>query len=107
MVLRKFRNGVKEFRLVAEPVMREFAPGMKVNLWGYKGQSSGPAIEVVEGDRVRIVATNRLPIPTSVHWHGQPLPNGMDGVTGLAQPSIAPGKTFVYEFVARRPGTLM
>jgi FtsP/CotA-like multicopper oxidase with cupredoxin domain len=51
--------------------------------------------------------TNKLPEHTSVHWHGQRLPNGMDGVTGLTQPGIQPGKTFVYEFVARRPGTFM
>jgi FtsP/CotA-like multicopper oxidase with cupredoxin domain len=100
-------NGVKEFHLVAEPVVREFAPGMKVNLWGYNGQSPGPTIEVVEGDRVRIFVTNKLPEQTSIHWHGQRLPNGMDGVTGLTQPGIQPGKTFVYEFVAKRPGTFM
>ncbi|MFP5390748.1 MAG: multicopper oxidase domain-containing protein, partial [Gammaproteobacteria bacterium] len=103
----RMNNGVKEFHLVAEPVVREFAPGMKVNLWGYNGQSPGPTIEVVEGDRVRIFVTNKLPEHTSVHWHGQRLPNGMDGVTGLTQPGIAPGKTFVYEFVAKRPGTFM
>jgi hypothetical protein len=103
----RMNNGVKEFHLVAEPVVREFAPGMKVNLWGYNGQSPGPTIEVVEGDRVRIFVTNKLPEKTSMHWHGQRLPNGMDGVTGLTQPGIAPGKTFVYEFVARRPGTFM
>ena len=100
-------NGVKEFHLVAEPVVRELAPGMKANLWGYNGQSPGPTIEVVEGDRVRIFVTNKLPEHTSVHWHGQRLPNGMDGVTGLNQPGIAPGKTFVYEFEAKRPGTFM
>jgi FtsP/CotA-like multicopper oxidase with cupredoxin domain len=103
----KMNNGVKEFHLVAEPVVREIAPGMKANLWGYNGQSPGPTIEVVEGDRVRIFVTNRLPEKTSVHWHGQRLPNGMDGVSGLTQPAIEPGKTFVYEFEARRPGTFM
>ncbi|WP_075792623.1 multicopper oxidase family protein [Massilia putida] len=103
----RMNHGVKEFHLVAEPVVREFAPGMKVNLWGYNGQSPGPTIEVVEGDRVRIFVTNKLPEHTSVHWHGQRLPNGMDGVTGITQPGIAPGKTFVYEFVARRAGTFM
>lgn len=103
----RVQNGIKEFHLVAEPVVREMAPGFKAHLWGYNGQSPGPTIEVVEGDHVRIFVTNRLPEQTSVHWHGQRLPSGMDGVMGLSQPGIPPGKTFVYEFVARRPGTFM
>jgi FtsP/CotA-like multicopper oxidase with cupredoxin domain len=103
----RMNGGVKEFHLVAEPVVREMAPGFKAHLWGYNGQSPGPTIEVVEGDRVRIFVTNRLGELTSIHWHGQRLPNGMDGVTGLTQPGIPPGKTFVYEFEARRPGTFM
>ena len=103
----RMNAGVKEFHLVAEPVVREVAPGFFVNMWGYNGQSPGPTIEVVEGDRVRIFVTNRLPENTTIHWHGQRLPNGMDGVGGLNQPHIQPGKTFVYEFVARRPGTFM
>lgn len=101
------RNNVKEFHLVAEPVKRELAPGMVANLWGYNGQSPGPTIEVVEGDRVRIYVTNKLPEKTSVHWHGQRLPNGMDGVSGLTQPAIKPGETYLYEFEARRAGTFM
>ncbi|MEP7084423.1 MAG: copper oxidase [Betaproteobacteria bacterium] len=103
----RMNNGVKEFHLVAEPVVREMAPNFKAHLWGYNGQSPGPTIEVVEGDRVRIFVTNRLPERTSIHWHGQRVPNGMDGVVGLTQKAIEPGKTFVYEFVARRPGTFM
>ena len=103
----RMRDGVKEFHLVAEPVEREIAPGMDARLWGYNGQSPGPTIEVVDGDRVRIYVTNKLPEHTTVHWHGQRLPNGMDGVGGLTQPHITPGKTIVYEFIARRPGTFM
>ncbi|CAN5451150.1 copper oxidase [soil metagenome] len=103
----RMNNGVKEFHLVAEPVVREMAPGFKAHLWGYNGQSPGPTIEVVEGDRVRVFVTNKLPEHTSVHWHGQRVPNGMDGVSGLTQKPIEPGKTYVYEFVARRPGTFM
>ena len=103
----RMNNGVKEFHLVAEPVVREIAPGMKAHLWGYNGQSPGPTIEVVEGDRVRMFVTNRLPEHTSIHWHGQRVPNGMDGVGGLTQPQIPSGKTYVYEFVAKRPGTFM
>lgn len=103
----RMKNGVKEFHLVAEPVVREFAPGMKANLWGYNGSSPGPTIEAVEGDRVRIFVTNKLPEHTTVHWHGILLPSGMDGVGGLTQPHIQPGKTFVYEFTLLRSGTHM
>ncbi|PSM19855.1 copper oxidase [Nitratireductor sp. StC3] len=103
----RINNGVKEFHLVAEPVEREMAPGMTGYLWGYNGQSPGPTIEAVEGDRVRIFVTNRLPEHTTIHWHGMILPNGMDGVTGLTQPGIPPGKTFVYEFDLVKSGTFM
>ncbi|CAM3785173.1 multicopper oxidase family protein [Polynucleobacter brandtiae] len=103
----RMNDGVKEFHLVAEPIVREMTSGFKAHLWGYNGQSPGPTIEVVEGDRVRIFVTNKLPEHTSVHWHGQRLPNGMDGVTGLTQTGIQPGKTYMYEFIARRPGTFM
>ena len=101
------RNGVKEFHLIAEPVQREFAPGTVVNCWGYNGQTPGPTIEAVEGDRVRILVTNKLPEWTTVHWHGIRLPCGMDGVGGLTQPHIPPGRTAVYEFTLRDPGTYM
>jgi FtsP/CotA-like multicopper oxidase with cupredoxin domain len=103
----KMKNGVKEFHLIAEPVEREFAPGMKVKCWGYNGQTPGPTIEAVEGDRVRILVTNKLPEHTSIHWHGVFLPNGMDGVGGLTQPHIGSGETWVYEFTLRQNGTFM
>jgi manganese oxidase len=101
------KNGVKEFRLVAEKVKREFAPGMIVNAWGYNGQTPGPVIEAVEGDRVRFIVTNKLPERTSVHWHGILLPNGMDGVAGLNQPHVEPGSTYVYEFTLKQHGVFM
>lgn len=97
----------KEFHLVAQPVIRELSPGMKAHLWGYNGQSPGPTIECVEGDKVRIFVTNKLPEHTTIHWHGMLLPSGMDGVGGLTQPQIPPGKTFVYEFAMKKSGTFM
>lgn len=87
------KDGWKEFHLVAEPVKREIAPGMVANLWGYNGQSPGPTIECVEGDKLRIFVTNKLPEHSTIHWHGILLPNGMDGVGGLNQPQIPAGKT--------------
>ena len=82
-------------------------PGFWVNCWGYNGSSPGPTIEAVEGDRVRILVTNKLNEPTSVHWHGIILPNGMDGVAGLNQKAIPPGDTFKYEFTLKQNGTFM
>src|SRR5512134_1768063 len=103
----RMNGGWKEFHLIAEPVVRELAPGMIAQLWGYNGQSPGPTIECVEGDKVRIFVTNRLPEHTTIHWHGILLPSGMDGVGGLTQPQIPVGKTFVYEFQMKKSGTFM
>jgi FtsP/CotA-like multicopper oxidase with cupredoxin domain len=100
-------RGARVMHLVAEEVEHEFCPGLKARCWGYNGRTVGPTIEVVEGERVRIYVTNRLPEPTSVHWHGLVLPNGMDGVAGLTQRPIQPGETFAYEFDCLRAGTYM
>jgi len=103
----RMNNSWKEFHLVAEPVRRQIAPGMTAHLWGYNGQSPGPTIECVEGDKVRIFVTNKLPEHTTIHWHGILLPNGMDGVGGLTQKQIPVGKTYVYEFEMTKSGTFM
>jgi FtsP/CotA-like multicopper oxidase with cupredoxin domain len=100
-------DGVKVYHLIAEEVEHEFAPGLKAHCWGFNGRIHGPTIEAVEGDRVRIYVTNRLPSGTSVHWHGLLVPNGMDGVAGLTQKVIRPGETFRYEFTLRQHGTHM
>jgi len=103
----KMVKGVKEFHLTVEEIEWEIAPGMKIHAWGYNGRTPGPTIEAVEGDRVRILVTNKLPAPTAVHWHGLILPSGMDGVAGLSQPVIQPGETFAYEFTLKQHGTQM
>ena len=100
-------GGVKVYHLIAEEVEHEFAPGLKAFCWGYNGRVHGPTIEAVEGDRVRIYVTNKLPAATTTHWHGVILPNGMDGVGGLNQPAIKPGETFKYEFTLRQHSTNM
>jgi FtsP/CotA-like multicopper oxidase with cupredoxin domain len=100
-------DGVKIFHLIAEPVENEFAPGLTAHCWGYNGRTTGPTIEAVEGDHVRIYVTNKLPVPTTVHWHGLHVPNGMDGVNGVTQPNIDPGQTFRYEFTLTQSGTFM
>ncbi|MBA3540254.1 MAG: copper oxidase [Deltaproteobacteria bacterium] len=99
--------GVKVFHLTAEPVKHTIANGLEIEAWGYNGSTPGPLLECVEGDTIRIYVTNKLPEPTSVHWHGVIVPNGMDGIAGLTQKAIPVGKTFRYEFTMRRAGTFM
>ena len=103
----KIIDGVKVFHLIAEEVNHEFAPGLRAQCWGFNGQVHGPTIETVEGDKLRIYVTNKLPESTSIHWHGVVVPNGMDGVGGLNQKPIEPGETYKYEFQLRQHGTYM
>ncbi len=101
------RNGAKVFHLVAEPIEHEIVEGLRVQLWGFNGTFPGPTIEAVAGDRVRIYVTNRLPAPTSVHWHAILLPCGMDGISSVTQHAIKQGETFRYEFIFTEPGSFM
>jgi len=76
----KIVDGIKVYHLIAEEVEHEFAPNLRAKCWGYNGRVHGPTIEAVEGDRVRIYATNKLPAGTSVHWHGILLPMAWMGL---------------------------
>jgi len=101
------KNSVKEFSLTAEPIRWEYASGKTILAWGYNGQIPGPEIRVIEGDRVRIVFTNKLPKATTIHWHGIDVPNDQDGVPGVTQKAIKPGEVYTYEFIAKPAGTRM
>jgi manganese oxidase len=101
----RLENGVKVFELVAEPVKREFLPGKIVDVWGFNGSMPGPTIEIVEGDRVRIHFTNRLPEFMTPHWHGLEVPIEMDGVPAISQPLLQPGDKYTYEFTVNQHGT--
>lgn len=103
------KNDVKFFELIAEPVQREILPGLFIKGWGYNGSIPGPTILVYPGDYVCIRVHNRLPEPTSVHWHGLDVPNVMDGVPDVQpSPKIEPGSYFDYHFrIVNPPGTHM
>lgn len=103
----KVIDGVKVFHLIAEPLEWEVAQGFTIHTWGFNGSVPGPMIEVTEGDKVRIYVTNKLPAPTTVHWHGVLIICGMDGVAGVTQPAIPPGETYLYEFIFPDSGTFM
>ena len=78
------------------------APGFTA--WTYNGQVPGPTLEARVGDVLEVRLTNRLPEPTSIHWHGLRLPAAMDG-TNMTQPLVAPGETFTYRFHLPDAGT--
>lgn len=78
-------------------------PATKV--WTFNGQVPGAPVRVTHGEPLAITVSNRLEVPTAVHWHGIRLPNAMDGVAGLTQPAIAPGAQFVYTFTPPDAGT--
>jgi len=103
----KVVDGAKVFHVIVSEVEHAFDSGLRATCWGYNGRVSGTVIEAVEGERVRVYVTNRLAVPTSIHWHGVFLPNGMDGVAGLTQPYIKSGETTKYEWTVRQNGTFM
>ena len=97
----------REVNLIAEPSQFELASRGVFQKWLYNGQYPGPEIRVKEGERLRIKVSNKLPESTTVHWHGIPVPNAMDGVPDVTQPPIAAGDSFVYEFDAAPSGSFM
>ena len=97
----------KEITLLARTGDVEIGPGRVFPTWLYGGAFPGPEIRVSEGERLRVTLRNELPEPTTVHWHGVPVPNAMDGVPDVTQAPVEPGSTFVYDFVAEPAGTYM
>lgn len=69
------------------------------------GSVPGPLLRWRQGTTVNLRVTNRLRVPTSIHWHGIILPFQMDGVPGLSFDGIAPGESFLYRFQVRQSGT--
>lgn len=98
-------EGTKVFHLSVEEVMWDYGDGNPIYSWGYEGQLPGPDIRVTLGDRVRVIVTNHLPEPTTVHWHGIDIEWEDDGVPTVTQNPIAPGETYTYDFVATPVGT--
>ena len=95
---------IVEVDLTARVAEVEIAPGKRVTAWTYDGGLPGPLIRATVGDRVIVHFTNRLPKPTTVHWHGVRVPIEMDGVPGVSQPEVMPGESFTYDFIARDAG---
>ncbi|MGX9706510.1 multicopper oxidase family protein [Laceyella tengchongensis] len=96
---------LKQFTVVAKETKWLLDSDIKVNVLAYDGTVPGKTIQVKQGDRVQIKLKNEMREPVSIHWHGYPVPNAMDGVPDITQDPVAPGKSFMYDFIATVPGT--
>src|SRR3954454_3831863 len=74
---------------------REVA-GRTYTMFAFNGQQPGPLLEVTRNSRITVRFINRLPQPSSVHWHGIRLDNPNDGTPGLTQPAVPPGGELIY-----------
>ena len=95
---------IREYTIEAVEAEIELA-GRRVRTFTDGGQVPGPELRVREGETLRVLLENRLPEPTTIHWHGIPVPNAMDGVPEVTQPAVPPGERYLYEFPVPVPGT--
>ena len=98
-------ESIREFRLDASLTSLDVGTGKSFKAWAYNGRIPGPEIRVKEGETLRVILKNNLSEGTTIHWHGLPVPNRMDGVSNVTQKPVVPGGTFTYEFRATPPGT--
>lgn len=84
-----------EVTIVAEPVKLTIIPGTTSAAYAYNGRVPGPMLQAYEGDKVIVHFINKLPEPSTIHWHGLHIPNKSDGSPYYP---VAPGKRFDYVF---------
>lgn len=68
-----------EFTLTVAPERLVLHGSDTTDVYAYNGSVPGPTLEMHEGDRVTIHVLNKLPVPTTIHWHGLHVPADMDG----------------------------
>ncbi|MBW1907241.1 MAG: multicopper oxidase domain-containing protein, partial [Deltaproteobacteria bacterium] len=98
-------SGIQSFELTAAPTSIQQFDGRLLDVWAYNGTVPGPVLRVRLGEEIEVKLHNRLPQPTTIHWHGVRVPNAMDGVPGVTQEAVAPGASFTYRFTPKDAGT--
>jgi FtsP/CotA-like multicopper oxidase with cupredoxin domain len=101
---RRTSGKTRSFTLAAQPTQVDLG-GTVVSTWAYGNSIPGKTLRATAGDRVKVAFTNRLPMATSVHWHGLAIRNDMDGVPGVTTPETPVGGTFDFDFIVPDPGT--
>src|SRR6478672_7801626 len=92
--------------LVARKETVRLASGQKVDGYTLNGTSPGPVIHAEQGQVVEVRLVNEsVPGGVTLHWHGVDVPNADDGVAGVTQDAVRPGREFTYRFRATQVGT--
>jgi FtsP/CotA-like multicopper oxidase with cupredoxin domain len=99
------QQDAKEIHLFCKEATCEVSPGTKINCLTYNGHIPGPTITAQEGQLIRIVLHNQSKAPTSLHFHGMVLPQGVDGLPRTDAGLVKPGETYAYQFIAQPKGT--
>lgn len=93
------------FTLTAKESMLHLDDKTMRTAWTYNGTVPGPQLRVKQGETIVVDLKNELPEPVTIHWHGLPVPNHMDGIPGVTQNAVKPGESFTYKFTVDVPGT--
>jgi len=95
---------VVETTITADETTVTIGGGVTAHAYTFNGTIPGPEFRLTVGQRVIVHFENHLATePTGIHWHGIELQNPSDG-TPLTQNQVPAGGTFLYDFVAARPG---
>lgn len=87
--------GVFKADIVAEPAIMRFVDGLDTPVLAYNG--TNPVIEAREGDRIEIGFSNGIPgEPTTIHWHGMPVPADQDG-NPMDPVASGSGRTYAFD----------
>ena len=74
--------------------------GRAATVFGLAGPA-GQGLILDPGQLFRVDLTNRLTVPTIIHWHGQIPPNEQDGVPDMPLPLLAPGEMRSFDYIPR------
>jgi FtsP/CotA-like multicopper oxidase with cupredoxin domain len=79
--------------------------GRSIEAWTF-GALAGPAIVARVGDTLSVHLANvDLEAGATVHWHGYPVANAVDGVAGVTQDAVGPGEDFRADIPMTQAGT--
>lgn len=99
-------DGCKTYELTL--TWAPYAPnGLARNMVLVNGQFPAPTLELDQGDEVEVIVHNNMEFNSTVHFHGIDMAATpwSDGVPGVTQRHIQPGRSFRYRWTATQYGS--